>query len=175
MEPFRQCALLKQQCADTVLSHEFIRGTSYGTTSSTHCYPVTHSHRLLKILDTANQQSIWCLLALTVSTLFPQSLEYTRDDVTSLIHGKFYQPINSDKVGSFFFGQMNSKPHVSMSYLQVDVRPWMAEVVESPWLRGGVNHFPLDVWGHTIITRKLEYSHGKWTLLSGMRLIQEGG
>lgn len=59
-----------------------------------------------------------------------------------------------------------------MSYLQVGIRPWVAEVVESPWLRGGVNHFPLDVWGHTIITRKLEYSHGKWTLLSGMRLMQ---
>lgn len=76
--------------------------------------------------------------------------------------------MNSDNDGSFFSGQINSKPRVSVSYLQVGVRPWMAEVVESPWLRGGVNQFPLDVWGHTIIPRKLEYSHRKWTLLSGM-------
>lgn len=45
----------------------------------------------------------------------------------------------------------------------------MAEVVESPWLRRGVNRFPLDIKGHTIGPRKLEYSHGDGTLLPGNR------
>lgn len=56
-----------------------------------------------------------------------------------------------------------------MSYLEAGVGSWMAKVVESPWLRGGVNGFPLEFRGHTISPRKLEYAHGDGTLLSGYR------
>lgn len=71
VEPRWQHALLKQQCVDTVPSYasKFTSRTPNGTTSPT-CrvpsYPATHSHRLLKILDTVAEQSICCLLALTV-------------------------------------------------------------------------------------------------------------
>lgn len=61
---------------------------------------------------------------------------------------------------------------MSVLYLQAGVGPWMAEVVESPWLRGGVNRFPPEVWGHTIAPRKLEYSHGNRTLFSTTGCIQ---
>lgn len=77
--------------------------------------------------------------------------------------------LHSGNDGSFLSVQMNEEPHVSVSYLQAGVRPWMAEIVESPWLRGGVNWFPLEVRGHAIVPRKLEYSHGNWTLFSRKR------
>lgn len=56
-----------------------------------------------------------------------------------------------------------------VSYLQAGVGPWMAEVVESPRLRGGVHRFPLDFRGHTISPGKLEYTHGDGTFLPGLR------
>lgn len=97
VEPCWQYALLQQQCVDTVPSHasRFISRTPNGTTYSS-CWepshPITHSHRLLEILDTVAEQSNCRLLALTVFTWFPQPLEYTGGDVTSLIHGKLYKP-----------------------------------------------------------------------------------
>lgn len=74
VEPRWQHALLKQPCVDTVPSYasKFASRTPNGTTSPT-CrapsYPATHSHRLLKILDAVAEQSICCLLALTVFLL----------------------------------------------------------------------------------------------------------
>lgn len=56
-----------------------------------------------------------------------------------------------------------------VSYLEAGVGPWMAEVVESPRLGGGVHRFPLELWSHTISARKLENSHGDGTLFSGYR------
>lgn len=43
----------------------------------------------------------------------------------------------------------------------------MAKVVKSPWFSEGVHRFPLEVRGHTISSRKLEYSHGDGALLPG--------
>lgn len=171
VEPCWQYVLLKQQCVDTVTSYasKFISRTQNGTTSST-CWapshPITHSHRLLKILDTVPEQSICCLLALTVFLLGFHNLLSILGMMSSVWSmGSSTSQLHSDNNGSLFSAQINWEPRVSVSYLQAGVGPWMVEV-ESPWLRGGVNRFPLEVWGHTVAPRKLEYSHGNRTLFS---------
>lgn len=174
VEPCWQYALLKQQCVDTVPAQasRFTSRTTNGTTSST-CWapshPITHSQRLLKILDTVAKQSICCLLALTgfhslLSILGMMSPVWSMGSSTS--------QLQSDNDGSFFSAQMNWEQRVCMSYLQAGVGPWIAEVVESPWLRCGVNWFPLEVWGHSVAPRKLEYSHGNRTFFSTTRYMQ---
>lgn len=56
-----------------------------------------------------------------------------------------------------------------MPYLEAGVGARVAQVVESPRLRRGVHRFLLEVRGHTISPRKLEYPHGDGTLLSEHR------
>lgn len=58
---------------------------------------------------------------------------------------------------------------VSLSHLKASVGSWMTEVVESPWLRGGVYRFPLEFRCHTISPRKLKYTHGNGPFLPGQR------
>lgn len=131
----------------------------------------TPLNRLLKILDTLNNPfsrnrnvlSFFCVCGhWTFAFCFP--FKWAGGDVTSLVRGKLYRLYTSQLViqRSPFF-------HHSESYLEACVGHRMAEVVESPWLRGGVNRFPLDIKGHTISPRKLEYSHGDGTLLPGNR------
>lgn len=193
MELCLQHGFQQQQCEDTLSfppSHEVKGRPPNGTTSSA-CWapshPVTHTHTLLKILDTLNNPFspnrnvlfLWRLLASSVCSLFPPALlSELWDDVTSLIRGKLYRPTSNcnfttnDIKESFYY--IHSKQCVSVcecliaSYLEACVGPRMAEVVESPWLRR-VHRFPLEVGGHTISPRELEYAHGDGTLLPGYR------
>lgn len=178
VEPRWHHALLQQQCVDTVPSYasKFTSRTPNGTTSPT-CrapsYPATHSHGLLKILDAVAEQSICCLLALTVSLLGFHNLLRILGMMSSVWSmGNATGQLHSDNGGWFLPAQMNWEPCVSVSYLQAGVGPWMAEVVKSPWLRRGVYRFPLEFRGHTIAPGKLEYSHGNRTLSSTTRYMQ---
>lgn len=80
--------------------------------------------------------------------------------------------LHSDNGGWFLPAQMNWELCASVSYLQAGVGLWMADAVKSPWLRRGVNRFPLEFRGQTIGPGKLEYSHGNRTLSSTTRYIQ---
>lgn len=148
----------------------------------------THTQKLLKILDTLNNPFslnrnvlfLWCLLAMSVCILFPQPLlselgmmspvwsvgSSTSQLQTVTLHFTT-SDIKKSLLCSFKAGPVCVSACDCVSYLEAGVGPWMAKVVEPPRLRRGVHRFPLEVRGHTISPRKLEYAHGDRTLLPG--------
>ena len=137
---------------------------------------IRHTHTLLKILDTQNNPFS---LNRNVLFLFPQPLlselrmmspfssvgSSTRQLLTVTL-----QFITDDIKRSCSFLVLR----FCVSYLKASVGTWVAEVVVSPWFRRGVHRYPLEVRGHTVSPRKLEYAHGDWTLLPGDRKKVKG-
>lgn len=127
----------------------------------------------------------WCSLALTVFFfLSTHSFKWTGDDVTALLSvGSTTKPTSDSNFivlqRLILFKNTNQDlkaGHVCLClYLEAGVGARVAEVVESPGFRRGVYRFPLEVGGHAISPRKLEYSHGDGTLLPGYTEKQEDG